>query len=400
MMLDYRSARTLESLSLAYELKYLGLSRPSDDVVVALCVNRTSGDDPVQEAIRRNAFQRAAVTLAREIGEIIAGQVGEHGVVFLTAAKGSTAQRRHRQRELMDRASELARRKFGLSLHFGAPNVTMRAPLAVSYQAALAAAESALASQSRLVMADKMQSPRRDLLQRLRNQLAVDVEQHPAELRARFERYMEVTGVECRYRLDVMRAHLDFGFERLTDPLRRREILEAKSFDALLERLTRYAGDAATAPALFDAYRVAVADVSDAVRRPAPARRARSLRAAREYIERHFAEDIGLRQVARVAGFTPTHFSTLFKQRERVSFTQYLIGLRLERAKQLLLNTELDLVRVAELTGFKTSPYLCRVFQREHGSSPGTFRKRAAGLRNQVRAAGLRNHIKKSVSRN
>jgi len=388
-MLDQQSLHTMQSFSLAYDLKNLGLSRVADDVVVGLCANRAN-DDPVGDAIRRNAFQRSAVALARNMGEVIAGQVGEHGIVFVSAGKGSPAQRRQAQRELIDRASGLARRRFGLSVHFGAPIVARRATLDSMYQSALAAAESALASGSRLVIGDAMSSPRPGLLQQLRSKLAENVEQRPAELRARFERYMEVMGVECRYRLDAMRAHLDFGFERLTDPLTQRGILEAKSHDALRERLTRAAVGARTAPELFDAYRRAVADISDAVERPVQARRGRSLRAALEYIDQHYADDLSLRQVARVAGFTPTHFSLLFKEHERTSFAQYLIGLRLERAKQMLLNTDLDLVRVAELTGFRTSQYLCRVFQRVLGLSPGVFRKRASGLRNEV---------KKSVSK-
>jgi YesN/AraC family two-component response regulator len=263
--------------------------------------------------------------------------------------------------------------------------------LDLRYQAALAAAESALTSKSRLVIGEAFGSPRPGLLPQLRSALAENVELRPAELRARFERYMEVLGAECRYRLDAMRAQLDFGFERLTDPLLQRGTLETKSYLALREHLTRSAAAASTAAELFEAYRRAVADISDAVEHPAQARRGRSLRSALEYVDRHYAEDLSLKQVARVAGFTPTHFSLLFKQRERVSFSQYLIALRLERAQQLLLNTDLDLVRVAELTGFRTSQYLCRVFQRVLRVSPGGYRKRASQLRNQVKKSVIRN---------
>jgi AraC-like DNA-binding protein len=390
-MLDQESAQSAQSFSMAYDLKNLGLSRSAEDVVVGLFANRADTADAVGDVIRRNAFQRSAVALSRDVGEVIAGRVGEHGVVFLSAAKGAPRQRRRRQRELVDRASELARRKFGLLVHFGASDVVQRAPLDLRYQAALAAAESALTSKSRLVIGEAFGSPRPGLLPQLRSALAENVELRPAELRARFERYMEVLGAECRYRLDAMRAQLDFGFERLTDPLLQRGTLETKSYLALREHLTRSAAAASTAAELFEAYRRAVADISDAVEHPAQARRGRSLRSALEYVDRHYAEDLSLKQVARVAGFTPTHFSLLFKQRERVSFSQYLIALRLERAQQLLLNTDLDLVRVAELTGFRTSQYLCRVFQRVLRVSPGGYRKRASQLRNQVKKSVIRN---------
>src|SRR6185369_4300909 len=102
----------------------------------------------------------------------------------------------------IDRTAELARRRFGLSVHFGAGSLPRRTSLSVSYQAALAAAESALARESRLVVADAMAYPRSDLLRRLRSELAEKVEQRPGELRARFERYTEVMASECSYRLE------------------------------------------------------------------------------------------------------------------------------------------------------------------------------------------------------
>ena len=93
---------------------------------------------------------------------------------------------------------------------------------------------------------------------------------------------------------------------------------------------------ARTLSELAAAYRAAVADLSDAIRRPVSARRDRSLRGALEYIHQHYGERLELPKVAKVAGFTPKYFSQLFHEREKMTFERYLAKLRLERAKQLL----------------------------------------------------------------
>jgi AraC-like DNA-binding protein len=58
-----------------------------------------------------------------------------------------------------------------------------------------------------------------------------------------------------------------------------------------------------------------------------------------------------------------------------MTFEQYLRGLRLERAKQLLASTRLQVSRVAELSGFNSLQYFCRVFGKAHGMTPIEYRK-------------------------
>jgi AraC-like DNA-binding protein len=81
--------------------------------------------------------------------------------------------------------------------------------------------------------------------------------------------------------------------------------------------------------------------------------------------------------VASVAGFAPKYFSYLFKRRERVTFEAYLRRVRVERARQLLSSTDLNLARVAELSGFRSAQYFCHVFRDSCGATPTEFRERA-----------------------
>ena len=125
----------------------------------------------------------------------------------------------------------------------------------------------------------------------------------------------------------------------------------------MCEALERAAAEARTVSDVFAAYRRAVADMAAAVEKPVEARQDRSLRRAVEYIQQRYSEPLNAPKVASVAGFAPKYFSYLFKRRERMTFEAYLRRVRIERARQLLGNTDLNLARVAELAGFKSAQY-------------------------------------------
>jgi len=376
-MVDERSPYTWRSATTAYALGQVGLSRAADQLLVGLAVGRPSDLDQVDAAVGRDAFQRGCVELAGKQVDVIAGLVADHGVLFLSGTTGSAQRKRQKILDVADRAAVLARRRFGLSLHFGIATVSESTPLSRSYQTALAAAESALTQGVKVVVAEG--DPRRpqESLRRLRQELGSIIEERPALLAARFDRYLEAVAVSCGYRIEPARAQLEVGFERVTEALTSTGALDPKSFAALCEALDRSAGAARTMGELFAAYRSAIADATEAVLRPVPARHDRSLRSAIDYIRQHYSEKLSLAKVARVAGFYPSYFSELFKKRERITFEAYVARLRLARAKQLLANTELDVTRVAELSGYRSLSYFCRAFRGAAGATPQHFRARS-----------------------
>jgi AraC-like DNA-binding protein len=248
--------------------------------------------------------------------------------------------------------------------------------LSRTYQAALAAAESALTQDAKIVVAEPGENRLHHSLRRLRQELGPAAEQRPLLLAARFDRYLEAVALYCGYRTDAARGHLEAGFERMADGLVGRGALDRKSYGAMCENLDRAADEARTMDELFAAYRRAALDVSEAVQRPVPARHDRSVRGAIEYLRQHYAEPVRLATVAHVAGLAPNYFSQVFRQREHVTFTEYVLLLRIERAKQLLGSTELDVTRVAELSGFHSPQYFARMFRRTVGAAPLEYRRR------------------------
>ncbi|TVY11312.1 response regulator [Paenibacillus cremeus] len=101
-----------------------------------------------------------------------------------------------------------------------------------------------------------------------------------------------------------------------------------------------------------------------------------SIKKASDYLQKHFKDEVSLSVVAGHVHMSVSYFSMIFKKTSGVSFVQYINQLRLNEAKSLLLNPELKIYEVAELSGFVSLPYFNRTFKQMEGLSPGDYRKR------------------------
>jgi AraC-like DNA-binding protein len=374
-MVDERQEHSWAAVELAWTLGELGLPRVPDRVLVGLTSERT-GKNPVVDAVQRHAFQRYAAELARSMKDMIAGRVGDHGIVFLLATRRSADEQRGRLSELIDVVSSHARRQFGFSLHFGSSRVTRTLPLSRSYLAALAAAERALSEGTRLVDANATTPSGAASLRAMRFELGRRAEQGADSLGARFDHYAEVVRAESGYRLEVVRTNLQAGFEIVALRLADQGLLDSKSLAALSQGLEQGLEKARTINDLTTLYRRAVSDLIEAVQRPGPAQRERSLHRALDYIHRHFAEALSFAEVAKEAGFAPNYFSHLFKRRQGVTFERYVADLRIGHATRLLTNSSLEVARVAELSGFRSPQYFNAAFKKATGVTPLEYRRR------------------------
>ena len=88
-----------------------------------------------------------------------------------------------------------------------------------------------------------------------------------------------------------------------------------------------------------------------------------------------FAEPWTLEDAARMACMERTYFSKRFKALTGFNFSSYLTQLRLSAARQLLLNTDMNISEIAAHTGFSGSNYFGDVFLRVYGMSPKEYRK-------------------------
>lgn len=95
----------------------------------------------------------------------------------------------------------------------------------------------------------------------------------------------------------------------------------------------------------------------------------------KEYIDTHFADDmLSVPLLAEVAEISEVYLRKLFKQQYHMSPAQYLISVRIKKAKQLLKYRFLTLDECASQCGFSTVQYLCRVFKKSTGMTPSEYR--------------------------
>lgn len=105
------------------------------------------------------------------------------------------------------------------------------------------------------------------------------------------------------------------------------------------------------------------------------------IRAALKYIHAHFTEQISLASISDHALINPSYFSELFKKEMGLGFNQYLIGLRLQRAKELLTdNPGLSIHEISRMLGFQDANYFSRLFRKRVGCSAQEFRTQPHGL--------------------
>lgn len=103
----------------------------------------------------------------------------------------------------------------------------------------------------------------------------------------------------------------------------------------------------------------------------------RRLRRAVELMHDHYSRDLSLADLAQAAYLSDSHFSHLFKEITGRSPLVYLANLRIERARHLLLRTDLPIGAIARCVGYRSQSHFARAFKAAAGVSPREYR---AGL--------------------
>lgn len=156
---------------------------------------------------------------------------------------------------------------------------------------------------------------------------------------------------EFRYAREALKLH---AYDYLLKPV------DFQQFEALVERLRRERFDL-----------------------PLQAQRARetdaeppTIQRIVSYIDRHCAEDLTLKRLAEVFYMNPAYLSQYFKAKTGMNYFAYLCRLRSERAKHLLLTTDMTIGDIARAVGGADYRTFTKRFRRMEGVSPSAFRKK------------------------
>jgi len=99
----------------------------------------------------------------------------------------------------------------------------------------------------------------------------------------------------------------------------------------------------------------------------------RQLAQALDFVHENFAKDVPLTTLATVAGLSTYHFARLFKQSTGLAPHQYLLRVRVERARGLMLHSNESIASIATQVGFCDQSHFSTHFKRIYGVTPRAF---------------------------
>lgn len=101
----------------------------------------------------------------------------------------------------------------------------------------------------------------------------------------------------------------------------------------------------------------------------------RPIREAKKYIRENYKNNISLTIVGEQIGFNGTYLSTLFKKEAGCTFSEYLIQVRMEKAKELLKETNDTVAAICEDVGYSDLKSFTKNFRAYTGLRPNEYRK-------------------------
>lgn len=93
-----------------------------------------------------------------------------------------------------------------------------------------------------------------------------------------------------------------------------------------------------------------------------------------QYIRMHYSEDLTLNTLADLVYLNPNYLSNVFVQVTGCTLNKYIKQIRMEKAQELLLNTNMKVTDISQAIGYPNTSYFCKSFQKLFGTTPEQFR--------------------------
>lgn len=93
-----------------------------------------------------------------------------------------------------------------------------------------------------------------------------------------------------------------------------------------------------------------------------------------EYVDTNYMKELTLDRIGAVFDISPNYLSRKFKKKTGKNFVQYINDKRMERAVELLSETDMTVVKISELVGFNDQQYFHKLFRKYYGATPIEYR--------------------------
>ena len=97
----------------------------------------------------------------------------------------------------------------------------------------------------------------------------------------------------------------------------------------------------------------------------------------KEYIKEHYQEVISLSKLAGTVGYTKNYLCRLFREDSDITINEYLNGVRIHHAIDLLLSTDMDISEISKASGYTNIYHFIKTFKKLTKMSPGSYRRKS-----------------------
>lgn len=151
--------------------------------------------------------------------------------------------------------------------------------------------------------------------------------------------------------------------------------LELKDRQTILEKYHRNCEQCSSIDMLFECLKGFQSSFIEALIEERDNDALRPIRQSKQYIQNHYHEQITLEEVSSAVGLSAGYFSALFKKETGEGFAKYLINVRIEQAKIMLRETNLQVTEICRRVGYNDQKHFVSTFEKSAGVKPGTYRK-------------------------
>jgi len=93
------------------------------------------------------------------------------------------------------------------------------------------------------------------------------------------------------------------------------------------------------------------------------------------FIQRNLGQHLSIELLVSQVGLSPTHLRRVFLEATGSPIHQFIIHLRLRKAREFLMTTQMPLIQISTALGFNSESHFIAVFKRAHSTTPARYRK-------------------------
>ena len=360
-----------------WEREELGLTRFPTAV---LAVKRDSTGRELSDLLAARKLQMNIFQVARQTGELLTSPLSHYGSLVLASSpeEYSSSRKKVDLKRIADHLAFQLSKKLECRIFIGVGRRSHRdVDLNAAYNEAVTALHLAESQKRQVVFFEDSQEklPSPHSLRLLPRHLADFLREKGGKDFHLFRgKFVEGVLQASHQRPEAVRRVFLESVHRIAEMIEERRAVEPAILKMLEHEAEESLDSAPSLNEMIDRFERTIVRLAPFLDQPFTAEKQLRLQKAQETLIASLEKSWTLPAIARQFGFSTTSFSRGFSKFTGLSFSEYLLGQRIEKAKRLLLGGSLPLSHIADACGFSTTNYFLQVFKKKVGQSPGKYR--------------------------